>query len=373
VGLAEFIRDNLNEIEKEWEEFAETLTPSAALLNISALRDHLPEILDVIATDIDRSSRQRQMDGNKCMDRERLDRIAARHAAMRLNSGFDLEQIIQEYSALRVSVSRLWLRSLQGQEQPNLYELCRFNACIDQVIAQMVQHYAIDSTKYGDRFVSILVHDLRSPLNIINIAAYALLEAGALPEAQVNNISRIFRGVQRIDRLINDLAVAVHSRVGSPLPLTKAKADLGVICEQVVAEVKASHANVVMTTRRSGNLTGEWDSERIAQVVFNLVDNAIIHASTKKVEVIAQDAGSAVMLKVCNQESPIPAAMLDSIFEPLVHNSDSTLRDLSSGLGLGLFIVREIVTAHRGTIHVASSESEGTIFTVRLPRASASD
>ena len=373
MRLAEFIRTNLDEIEKECEEFAKTLTPSPARLNVSALRDHLPEILDVIATDIDRPGHERHIDRDKSMDRERFDRIAARHAAMRLNSGFDLEQIIQEYSALRESVMRLWLRSLPGQEQHNLFELSRFNACIDQAVAQLAQRYASDSTKYGDRFVSILVHDLLSPLNFINIPVYALLEAGPVTEAQVSNISRIFRGVKRIDRLINDLAVAVRSRVGSPLSLTKVKADLGVICEQAVEEVKAAHANVVIAMRRNGNLTGEWDNERIAQVVFNLVDNAIIHASAKKVEVIVQDAGSAVMLKVCNQGSPIPEAMLDSIFEPLVHNSDSTSQELSRGLGLGLFIVREIVMAHGGTVHVASSESEGTIFMVRLPRASASD
>jgi len=272
-----------------------------------------------------------------------------------------------------MTVPRLWLGSVPDQEQPDLYDLSRFNVCIDQAVAQLVQRYSSDSTKYGDRFVSILVHDLRSPLNLINIAAYALLEAGSVTDAQVSNISRIFRGVQRIDRLVNDLAVAVRSRVGSPLPLTKSKADFGVICEQAVEEVKASHTNVVIEMQRSGNLIGEWDGERIAQVVFNLVDNAIIHASAKKVEVIAEDAGSAVILKVCNQGTPIPAAMLDTIFEPSVHNGESTSRDLSKGLGLGLFIVREIVTAHGGTVHVASSDSEGTILTVCLPRASASD
>ena len=95
MGLAEFIRDNFNEIEKEWEEFAKTLTPSAARLNVSVLRDHLPEILEVIATDIDHLGRESQIDRDISIDRDRLDRIAARHASMRLNSGFDLKQIIQ--------------------------------------------------------------------------------------------------------------------------------------------------------------------------------------------------------------------------------------------------------------------------------------
>jgi len=86
VRLAEFIRDNLNEIEKEWEGFAKTLTPSAARLNKSTLRDHLPEILEAITTEIDRSGRELQMDQDIGVDRDRFDRIAARHVSMRLNS-----------------------------------------------------------------------------------------------------------------------------------------------------------------------------------------------------------------------------------------------------------------------------------------------
>ncbi len=212
MGLAEFIRSNLNVIEKEWEECTKTLTPSAAQLNVFALRDHLPEILAVIATDIDRAAREWQRDREKSIDRGRLDEIAAEHATMQLNSRFDLEQIIQEYSALRVSVPHVWIRSLSDQKQPDLYELSRFNACIDQAVAQVVQRYASDLRKHEDYLVSTLVHDIRSSLNLINIAAYALLESSSVTEAQTNNISRIFKGVQEIDRLMNDLPAIIHSR-----------------------------------------------------------------------------------------------------------------------------------------------------------------
>jgi phosphoserine phosphatase RsbU/P len=177
--------------------------------------------------------------------------------------------------------------------------------------------------------------------------------------------------VRSIDRLANDMAVLVRSRIGSPLPLTKTNADLGTICEQALEEVRASYVEAVFEVRKSGDLVGYWDSHRLARVVSNLTVNAIVHASAKKVELTIQGMGPEVVLKVTNYGSPIPAEMLDSIFEPLVHEGRTAAHELSSGLGLGLFIVREIVRAHGGKVQVSSSEARGTTFTVRLPRSSA--
>jgi signal transduction histidine kinase len=96
--------------------------------------------------------------------------------------------------------------------------------------------------------------------------------------------------------------------------------------------------------------------------------NAVVHASAKRVDLQGEDQGPFVILKVTNQGSPISAGMLESIFEPLVYHHHQTPSEPSKGLGLGLFIVREIAKAHGGTVQVSSSASEGTTFSVRLPR-----
>ena len=153
------------------------------------------------------------------------------------------------------------------------------------------------------------------------------------------------------------------------MPLTKANVDLGVICEEALEEVKASHVDVVFELQRLGNLTGNWDRERLAQVVTNLSVNAVVHASASRVDLRLEDQGPFVVLKVTNQGAPIPTDMLESIFDPLVRHEQHTSNELSSGLGLGLFIVREIAKAHGGTVQVSSSASEGTTFSVRLPRS----
>jgi signal transduction histidine kinase len=116
-------------------------------------------------------------------------------------------------------------------------------------------------------------------------------------------------------------------------------------------------------------LSGNWDRERLAQAISNLAVNAVVHASAKRVELTLEDAGSFVLLKVTNQGTPIPDDMLESIFDPLVHHDQHAQSELSSGLGLGLFIVREIAQAHGGTVQVSSSASTGATFSVRLPRS----
>ena len=170
----------------------------------------------------------------------------------------------------------------------------------------------------------------------------------------------------RIDRLVDDLAVLVRHRASQQIPLTKAKVDLGVVCEEALEEVKASHAHFVFELQRLGDLTGDWDRERLAQVVSNLAVNAVAHTSAKRVDLTLEDQGPFVVLKINNQGTPIPDYMLESIFDSLVHHNQH-IAELSRGLGLGLFIVREIAKAQGGTIQVSSSASEGTTFTVRLP------
>jgi signal transduction histidine kinase len=116
-----------------------------------------------------------------------------------------------------------------------------------------------------------------------------------------------------------------------------------------------------------GDLRGDWDRERLAQVIFNLVTNALTHAAAKQVKVSAQDRGPEVMLRLTNQGTPIPSELQESIFDSFVHRETASPTSTKKGLGLGLFIVREIVSGHQGTVEVSSTVAEGTTFTVRLP------
>ncbi|MFZ2063839.1 MAG: sensor histidine kinase [Candidatus Binatus sp.] len=370
MRIAQFIRSHPKEIETGWEQFAKDLSVSGPDLTAWALRDHLREILVAMADNMESpQSQEEQSDKSEGKGRRSgaLDRISALHARMRLNSGFNLEQAISEYRALRSSILFLWVQSGPSDEDVVLSEVTRFNETIDQAIAEIIRRYADRAERYSDVFLGVLTHEVRNPLNIIKLSGQ-LLQAAPLQDAQSRSVERILKAVGNVDGLMNDLAILVRSRMRVPLPLRRTAADLGEICEQTLEDVRESQPNVVVDLAKTGDLNGNWDRERLGQVVLNLVMNAVIHASGEKIRVSAEGRGPDVELRVTNQGPSIPPDLQNSIFDPFVRREVASPGLIKSGLGLGLFIVREIVTGHDGVVEVVSTESEGTTFTVRLPR-----
>jgi signal transduction histidine kinase len=286
-----------------------------------------------------------------------------------LASGFNLEHAISEYRALRSSILFLWVRSAPQQAEIELSEVTRFNETIDQAIAEVVRRYASKDEMFNDRFVGVLSHELRNPLNAIGLMAQ-VLDQSPFEEPQRDNIARIHKNVESITRMIDDLAIVVRSRTSLGLPLSKESSDLAAITEEALEELKLSNPNALLTIEKIGDVTGTWDKLRVKQMIFNLASNAATHPSDQQPKIVVRAADAGVVLTVSNRGKPIPADEQQQIFEPFVHKGASASAQPASGLGLGLFVVREIVEAHKGSIEVVSNEIEGTTFTVRLPRLS---
>jgi signal transduction histidine kinase len=139
-----------------------------------------------------------------------------------------------------------------------------------------------------------------------------------------------------------------------------------------VGEVKAAHPDCVIELQTHGDLSGEWDADRLRQVVANLVVNATQHSGNTCGAVVTAsvDGPDSVTVTVHNAGPPIPPKVLPTIFEPLVRDAsrESEARRRPGSIGLGLYIARAIVTAHGGTIDVTSSAVAGTTFKLRVPR-----
>ena len=230
MRIGEFIRTHLDEIGPAWERFANALSPSASNLSISDLRNHLPEILLAMADDMERPQsleEQAAKSEGKAPRGDALDRVSAVHARMRLNSGFNLEQAISEYRALRSSILFLWIRTRPSNDDVVLSEVTRFNETIDQAIAEIIRRYADRSERYSDAFLGILTHEVRNFLNIIRSSGEILKMPGTPPDVQSVSTARILKGVRSIDRLMNDLSVLVRSRMRVSVAAYKDKCELG--------------------------------------------------------------------------------------------------------------------------------------------------
>jgi signal transduction histidine kinase len=148
--------------------------------------------------------------------------------------------------------------------------------------------------------------------------------------------------------------------LGARMPLRRELTDFGEVCHHIVEETRNAYPSVDLQTHSEGELSGYWDRDRVAQALSNLVVNAVQHGSPP-VRVSVRDSGDAVILEVTNRGLPIASEALSDLFEPFSRTTGT------DGLGLGLFIVSEIVGAHGGTIDV-HSDAESTRFVSRWPR-----
>jgi len=214
--------------------------------------------------------------------------------------------------------------------------------------------------------VAAIGHDLKNPIHAISLAAELILRQPLDAAANARHAERIRGSSRRMVKMIEDLFDLARVRLGGGIPLERSRSDLAGIVQAAVAECQASAPGRIIEVRCDGNTEGEWDPTRIAQVVNNLVGNALRHGTPQSpIALLVQGRESLVALSVHNGGAIAPDVR-ESIFDPFRRGDGHGRKE---GLGLGLFIVQQLVAAHRGTVEVESSEEQGTTFRVQLPRA----
>jgi signal transduction histidine kinase len=363
LPLARFIGREMDGIVAHWEAFARTLLPAAATMSRIALRDHAEPILLAIARHIDSDQPEASPEAT----------AATTHGALRHTSGFNLLQLASEYRALRASVINLWRSHLPREHHEMLDELARFNHSVDQALGESIASYADEVGRSRDTFLAILGHDLRSPLSAVSMSGHYLSRVGlADGKHQGQAVARIQHAAAKMDAMVRDLLEYTGARLGRGIPVVREACRIGAICEGALEEMKAGHPGREFRLAVSGELRGSFDAARMQQVLGNLLNNAVQHgAKDTPVILEAHDAPDAITVRVKNQGAPIPADVLQVIFNPLVQVRSAAPGENarpSTSLGLGLFIARHIVLGHGGTLGVESSTQEGTVFTARFPR-----
>jgi PAS domain S-box-containing protein len=226
--------------------------------------------------------------------------------------------------------------------------------------------------EFDQQLIGIVSHDLRNPLNAIGVATALLLRRGQLDDQHVRIVTRIMSSSDRAVRLIRDFLDFTQARVTGRIPVSRQPANIRDIARQVFDEVLLTQAGRTGTIEHSGEETGSWDPDRIAQAVGNLLGNAFQHSPENSVVHLSTHGDErGVTIDVVNGGTPIPPETLARLFEPFERGSDATSTGRS--LGLGLYISRQIVDAHGGRIEVQSTAEAGTRFTVWLPRGETAD
>jgi sigma-B regulation protein RsbU (phosphoserine phosphatase) len=217
--------------------------------------------------------------------------------------------------------------------------------------------------------IAIVAHDLRNPLNSIVMGARVFANDAAVPADVRRGLEKMERAAWRMNELIDTLLDFSAAHFTGAIPVSPVATDLDDVTERVLDELRSAHLDRVINYEHTGSTRGIWDPARLAQVVSNLVGNALTHGtSTTAVEVRVDGRIDEVALTVRNEGPAIPGEISSALFEPFRRGANPNKHGHS--LGLGLYIARQIVVAHGGTIDVDCSRERGTLFTVRLPRFS---
>ncbi|WP_242333850.1 sensor histidine kinase KdpD [Anaeromyxobacter sp. SG66] len=221
------------------------------------------------------------------------------------------------------------------------------------------------AVRLSETFVAVLGHDLRNPLGAV--VAGATLALRRSEDAKVRgHLERVLRSARRMARMVEQLLDVSRVRLGRGIPLTRAEIDLCELVRQAAAETEPSHRQHRFDLRLPPRCEGDWDRDRLAQVLSNLLANACEHSEAEAVVTVELRASStSASVAVHNPGPAIPPELLPSVFDAFASGAEGR------GLGLGLHIACEIAQAHGGDIAVESAPDRGTTFTVTLPRRSA--
>jgi len=223
------------------------------------------------------------------------------------------------------------------------------------------------TNRFLEEMVGIVAHDLRTPLNALHLGLGML--AKETSGTMANVVTRLDRSTRRMTKIVDQLLDITRSRLGSGIPLERKETGLRTVVMGVIEELRSVHPTHALVV--SGpEVRGSWDADRLEQVIANLVNNATLYGRPGgriQVAISADDAIGVIAIHNELRDAPISAAAQATLFDPFERGQDASN---ARGLGLGLYIVREVTRAHGGTVTVVSNES-GTTFRVALPRENA--
>jgi signal transduction histidine kinase len=244
---------------------------------------------------------------------------------------------------------------------------------VARIDAQLrIRRHAADRISQSDlerQLVGIVSHDLRNPIGAVRLTAALMLRREGRDERDVLALQRIVSVSERANRMIVDLLDYTQASLRGELPIRIAPIDLGEVARLVVDEHRASQPQREVRLLVDGDTKLEGDADRLAQVVGNLISNAIAHGSAEHpIVVTVRGVGRKVQVVVKNRGEAIPEAVQARMFKPFQRGDTGKAGQRS--VGLGLYIVEHVVRAHGGTIEVESVGGDNS-FCVTLPKARA--
>lgn len=361
--LAALVKQESQDLLSRWRQQVREL-PCARHLDNPTLNDHIPKVLEELATAL-------ESDTSQSIPELLQQNSAPAHGLQRVQDGFDIEEVVAEYNILRGCIHDLGDRhgvSLQGRPFHII------NRVFDHAIGLALQSYAtqraIEVQQRREEYLAFVAHDLRTPLSAISLAA-RILEV-TIPEREISpEAAKIFnalrRNVQQLEKLVDKvLEENANLQADTGLKLEQREFDLWPLVESLIRDLLplAATSHTRLINQVPDNLTVFADASVLRRVFQNLVANAIKYTPEGEVIVGAksQSAEEGIECWVTDNGKGIPKEYLNRIFD-----KGETDPNSEGGLGLGLAIVKVFTEASGGKVSVESQEGIGSTFRFSLP------
>ncbi len=356
------LEDRLGLLER-WRQRVRQL-PSAKQLSVPALNDHIPGLLDELATAL-------RIKSDQSIPEALSEGSAPVHGLQRLEQGFDIQEVVAEYNVLRGCVHDLADAnglSLQGRAFHIM------NLVFDQAIGLAVETFAteraLEVSRKREEYLAFVAHDLRTPLSVVSFAA-RVIEKALVASNAADDTMQVFKAMRRNTQYLQVLVTKVLDENDSlqtemATRLEKRTFDLWPVIEDLLHDLRpvASAAGTSLLNAVPEELVVYADAGVLRRVFLNLISNAIKYTpgGTVSIGSAAADNHSKVEIWVTDNGVGIPEAALGRIFD-----KGETDPDSSGGRGLGLAIVKTFVEAHGGEVGVESKQGVGSTFRMMLP------
>ena len=361
--LAALIRKERHALLTQWRQQVKQL-PSAQHLDVPTLNDHIPALLEELATALQSSS-------DETIAEALIEGSPPAHGLQRLKDGFDIVEVVAEYNILRGCIHDLAeSNGLNLQGKP--FHIS--NLVLDQAIGLAVETFAtqqaLEVQRRREEYLAFVAHDLRTPLNAISLAAVVLeltLPAGGTKAETGRLIKSLRRNVLQLEGLVGKvLEENANLQTESGVKLERRDLDLWPVVEALIHDLHPATepTGTRLINKVPDDLVVYADASLLRRVFQNLLANAIKYTPRGEVIIGAQEPGvdGAVECWVSDNGAGISEELVEKVFD-----KGETDPDTEGGTGLGLAIVKTFIEAHGGTVAVESKQGFGSTFRFSLP------